>query len=221
MAPYRDSGQALRRIGIFGGTFDPVHKGHIAVVKDFARSLGLDTVFIVPASMPPHKPDSPTASADDRLSMLKIAAAGVPFLRVSDLELRRMGKSYTIDTVIELQGENPGSELYLALGADAFQEISTWHRPEDVAAAVNIVVMTRPGFEIDLTSSLTGEMRSSYNLEGGILRHASGRQLLPLEVTAVDISASMVREIIAKGGEIKHLVPEGVGDYIVRKGLYR
>lgn len=211
----------MKRIGIFGGTFDPVHIGHMAAVRDFAGSLELDMVYLVPASVPPHKPDPPAASANDRLRMLQIAAAGEQYLCVKDLEIKRHGLSYTADTIVELKIETGDAELYLALGADVFSEISTWHRPGEVAASVNLVVLTRPGFPIDLVGPLPKEVRDRYTREERGFRHEMGTRLFSLPVAAVDVSASGIRELARKGEDFAQLVPPGVYDYIVGRGLYK
>ncbi len=211
----------MKKIGIFGGTFDPVHKAHITVAEEFARSLDLETVYLIPAAVPPHRPDPPVAPPQDRLEMLTLAVAGNSVLKVSELELQREGVSYTLDTIRDLREDTGGGEFFLALGADAYSEISTWHRPGDVMAAVNIVVLTRPGFEIDLMRSLPEKIRSGYTPEKGGFRHRSGSRLFSLSVPAVDISASGIRRLVSEGKSFRDLVPGSVNDYIVSKGLYR
>jgi len=175
----------------------------------------------VPAAVPPHRLDPPVALPQDRLEMLTLAVAGSPVLKVSELELQRRGVSYTLDTIVDLREEIGDGEFFLALGADAYSEISTWHRPGDVMAAVNIVVLTRPGFEIDLTGSLPGKIRSGYTQEKGGFRHSSGTRLFSLSVSAVDISASGIKRLISEGKSFHELVPDSVYDYIVSSGLYK
>ncbi len=211
----------MKKIGIFGGTFDPVHKGHITVAEEFARSLDLETVYLIPAAVPPHRPDPPVASPRDRLEMLSLAVAGNPVLEVSELELQRKGVSYTLDTIRDLREDIGEREFFLALGADAFSEISTWHRPDEVMAAVNMVVLTRPGFEIDLIGSLPGKIHSRYTPETGGFRHSSGTRLFSLSVSAVDISASGIKKLISEGKSFHDLVPDSVYDYIASSGLYK
>jgi len=211
----------MKKIGIFGGTFDPVHLGHLTVAGEFARSLDLETVYLIPAAVPPHRPDPPVASSQDRLEMLSLAAAGNPVLKVSELELQREGMSYTLDTIRDLREDIGEGEFFMALGADAYSEISTWHRPDEVMAAVNIVVLTRPGFEIDLIGSLPEKIISRYAPVKDGFRHSSGTRLFSLSVSAVDISASGIKKLISEGKSFHELVPDNVYDYIVRKDLYR
>ncbi len=147
--------------------------------------------------------------------------AGNPVLEVSELELEREGVSYTLDTIRDLREDIGEGEFFLALGADAYSEISTWHRPDEVMAAVNMVVLTRPGFEVDLIGSLPEKIHSRYTPEKGGFSHSSGTRLFSLSVSAVDISASGIKKLISEGKSFHGLVPDSVYDYIVRKDLYR
>jgi nicotinate-nucleotide adenylyltransferase len=216
-----DSNGALRvRIGIFGGTFDPIHSGHITVAREFAEACGLDEVLMMASAVPPHRSE-PSATADQRYEMLCLAVQADPLLTPSDMEIHREGPSYTLDTVQEVRTFNEGQVPWMALGADAFAEIAAWHRPADVLAAVHLVVLTRPGFEVDLITPLPGEARERYSAEDeGVLMHDAGGSLRALAVTPVDLSSSVIRELAGKNEKIANLVPEAVLKYIQLNGIY-
>ncbi|MGH7912671.1 MAG: nicotinate (nicotinamide) nucleotide adenylyltransferase [Candidatus Dormibacteraceae bacterium] len=132
------------RIGIVGGTFDPVHLGHIAMAEAARRCAGLDRALVIPAGVPPHRPQ-PEARDEDRLAMCRLAVAGHPGLEVSDQELRRAGPSYTLLTLQEIRQEEPCADLYLVLGWDAARELRSWHEPEQVLRLARVLVVPRPG----------------------------------------------------------------------------
>lgn len=196
------------RIGIFGGTFDPPHLGHLIVAQDAWQALRLDQLIFVPAAAPPHKRGRAITEATIRLGMLKAAVAGDPRFEVSDLELRRAGPSYTVDTLRELRGANPGAELYFLLGVDQFAGFPTWREPEEIARLAKLVVLTRGGEAPD-ASVANGEV---------------GAERFPhllLEVTRIDLSATAIRARVAAGEPIRYLVPEEVAAIIRSEGLYR
>jgi nicotinate-nucleotide adenylyltransferase len=171
------------------------------------RCARLDRVVLVPASIPPHRPPA-SAGREDRLEMARLAAAATEGLEVSDLEVRRGGASYTSDTLRELTAANPGAELYLVLGWDAARELRSWHEPEVVSSLARLVVVRRPGME----------MPTARDLEGVGLD--PGRVVLCPETTP-DVSATELREALATGGPVDHLLPAAVAGYIADHGLYR
>ncbi len=138
-----DAGGLPRRVGVVGGTFDPIHVAHIAMAEAARGCAGLDRVLIIPAGVPPHRP-RPEASDQDRLAMCRLAVRGHPELEVSDIELRRSGPSYTLLTLEELHEQNPGAALFLVLGWDAARELHSWHRPDRVLELASLVVIPRP-----------------------------------------------------------------------------
>ena len=186
------------RRGIFGGSFNPVHNGHIAVAEAAARQLGIDDVHLVPVHEQPFKRGTLVASADDRLAMLGLAVEGHPLLLVDDRELRRAGVSYTIDTLRELTAEFPDDSLSLMVGADAARDIASWREAEAIASLAEVVALPRQGSEIPV--------------DGLISRVA--------EVSPVDVSASDVRARVRRGESISDLVPLTVASYIAERGLY-
>ncbi|MDF1536505.1 MAG: nicotinate-nucleotide adenylyltransferase [bacterium] len=211
----------MKKIGIFGGTFDPVHNGHITVAGEFAEAFDLDRVFMMASANPPHR-SATSATAGQRYEMLCLAVQQDPRLVSSDMEIRRRGLSYTLDTVEEISARHGSAIPWLALGADAFAEISTWYRPADVLARVHLVVLTRPGFDVDLTGPLPDKARHRYTPgKEGVFIHDAGGTLRALEVTPVDLSSSRIREMAARGEEIANLVPGPVFQYIQLNGIYR
>jgi len=185
--------------GLFGGSFDPIHCGHLMVVRSAAEQLALDVVHFVPAAVQPFKAGRDLAPAVHRLAMLRLALAGEPEFQVDDREVRRSGISYTIDTLEELRTEFPEDRLSLLVGTDAAREFSAWREALRIPRLAQVTILTRPGSEIT----------------PGSLPFAV------VEVPAVDISASEVRRRVRAGEPIDGLVPEGVATYIATHGLYR
>lgn len=210
----------MKKIGIFGGTFDPVHIAHLRAAEEFAEILELDRVLMMVSAVPPHR-ESPLASALDRLKMLELAVHDNPLLATSDLEVKREGPSFTLETVRKVQSESGGSMPYLALGVDAFFEIATWHKPADVMAEAHIVVLTRPGFEVDLISPISRELYDRYQNREGLLVHESGATLRVIQVTSMNLSSSTIRSLITKGRSIRYLVPQPVFKYIQQNDIYK
>ncbi len=192
------------KIGILGGSFDPVHLGHLVVAQEAAEVLDLDVVYFVPCLVPPHKPERRLTEAGDRLRMLVDATSDNPRLAVSDIELCRPGPSYSVDTVKMFHSfMGGGIELYFLIGMDSLAEMGTWHKPDLLFKLARVVVAGRPGFPAGAASP---EFRG---------------RAVPIEVTQVDISSSKVRRYVREGRTIRYLVPPEVAGYIRRKGLYR
>ncbi len=189
------------KIGIFGGTFDPPHIGHLIAAQDACERLLLDRLLFIPAGMPPHKLDHVVSPAALRLEMLAAALLDERRFQVCDLELRRAGPSYTADTLRELKEMYPGDELYLLLGADQVRDLHTWHQPEEVARLSCIVLVSRAGIEV------SPELESMTRFS--------------VRVTRIDVSASEIRRRVAEGRAIRYLVPRAVEAIIVERGLYR
>ena len=190
------------RLGVFGGTFDPVHLGHLRAAECARVDARLDTVLFLPSGQPPHRP-GPLAPPFDRYAMVSLATAGHGPFRPSELELQREGPSYTVDTLRALRGRHPQAELFLLLGTDAFAEMGTWHEAAEVARAAAVVVIERPGAERGPDPALPGL--------------ATVRVSAP----ALDVSSSQVRRLRGEGRSVRYLVPDTVADYIEKKELYR
>jgi nicotinate-nucleotide adenylyltransferase len=203
-------------IGVFGGTFDPVHNGHLRIALDAREALGITQVRLIPLAQAVHR-DQPETPAALRLAMLQAALAGRKDLVADDRELRRTGPSYTIDTLKSLQRDYPDASLCLLLGADAFAAFTRWRNPEGIMAAANIAVLERPGqtltFDHDLERLI--EVRRVDQLEP----RRSG-QVLFCPVTQLDIASSDIRRRIAAGHSADFLTPPAVVDFIARHGLY-
>ena len=196
-------------IGVLGGTFDPVHNGHLIVAGEVMAGLGLAAVIFVPAGQPWLKADWPVTPAEHRLQMLRLALADKPDFKISTLEIERAGPSYTVDTMAELR-EKAGSddELFFILGQDNLAQIPQWQEPSRLMEMCYLVAVNRQGAPRPRLKSLEKSLP-------GI----SGRVML-LERPEIDISASDIRERVARGLSVRHLVPEPVNRYIKENGLY-
>jgi nicotinate (nicotinamide) nucleotide adenylyltransferase len=198
------------RLGVFGGSFDPIHIGHLAVAEEARARLGLDRVLFVPARLPPHKPDAVLAPAEDRLAMVRAAIGDHPGFAVSDLELRRAGPSYTVDTLQALRAAEPAAELFCLVGSDSAVELHTWRDPPRLYALATFVVLLRPGWPAErLQAWLEAQPPQARP------------RLLPLEVPQFGVASREVRRRVRAGETIRYLVPEPVRLLIERRGLYR
>jgi nicotinate-nucleotide adenylyltransferase len=194
------------RIGVLGGTFDPIHIGHLAAARAALECARLDRVLFVPTGQPPHRPAA-AASADDRLEMTRLATAGDERLGVSDLELRRPGASFTSDTLRALHELHPQADLFLILGWDAARLFRTWHEPDEVNRLATIVVMARPGIGSPQPSELEA---------AGL----DARQVIVCLDGTPDVSASAIRRDVMSGRSVDGKVPPTVQQYVAAHGLY-
>jgi len=206
-------------IGIFGGTFDPIHYGHLRTAFELLQALKLAQVRFLPTGNPPHRED-PLAASDLRLEMVREAVAGQPGFTVDDREIRRSGVSYSIDTLTELRGEHPARSLCLLLGMDAFLGMPTWHRWREIFELSHVVVAHRPGWKAPITGPLgevmvdrgTGSVRDLHT-------SAAGR-IYVRAVTQLEIASTDLRALIMSGQDLRYLVPDAVRDLIARTGCY-
>jgi nicotinate-nucleotide adenylyltransferase len=217
------SGAAERRIGLFGGTFNPIHMGHLRGAEEIREAFGLQHVIFIPAAIPPHKATEEVIEAKHRLEMVRLATAYNPFFSTTDIELSRPEKSYSIDTVRYFRKQHPDIFFFI-LGRDAFMEIETWKEFQHLFSLCNFIVMTRPGFQKTLSTSPLPEalipvFRYDQEIKGWI--HTSGYTLHFKDITVLDISSTKVRELIEKGGSVRYLIPSEVEAYIKKHGLYR
>ncbi len=210
-----------RPAGILGGTFDPIHYGHLRLGEELGDQLGLDEVRLIPAKLPPHRAD-PQVSAHDRLAMASLAAAGNSRFFVDDRELHREGPSYTVDTLAELRSEfGDGAPLCLMLGVDAFAALMTWSRWRQLFDLAHLIIATRPGYtlEVDRLPEPLGSLtRSRISASFG---SAPSGHVITREIAALDISASQIRRALAQGQSTRYLLPDSVLDYIREHHLYR
>ncbi len=199
-----------RSLAIFGGTFDPVHVGHLSVAWEASELLDAD-VHLMPASVPPHR-SPPIADADQRVAMLHAALQGQSRLMLDTRELNRRGPSYTIDTLIELRAEQGDRPLVLLIGADAFAGLPGWHRWRELFDHAHIGVLSRPGIESTLPDALVQALDGRrVNSSGELLDRPAGR-VIELAVTPLEISATHIRELLAEGRDPRYLLPAGLFD---------
>lgn len=204
----------LKRIGVMGGTFDPIHNGHLVTAEEAWKQFGLDQVLFVPSGQPPHKEDRKNLDSEDRYLMAVIATATNPHFKVSRMEIDRPGPSYTIDTVKELHriyGKN--TEVFFITGADAILEILTWKQPERVLKEATFIAATRPGYDLKRLEESLPEAEKE--------RHATDPRVLVMEIPALAISSTDIRMRVKEGRPITYLVPEGVSEFIEKNGFYR
>ena len=205
-------------IGVFGGTFDPVHMGHLRSALEVCDRLGLDHVRMIPSAQPPHR--HADASSEDRAHMLRLALAGQDRLRFDDRELRRAGPSYMVDTLAGLREEFPGRALYLVLGVDAFAGLPGWKDWRRLFELAHIAVMTRPGHPPDYPGPLVAELEQRLVPSvAPLVGHTAGG-IVEIAVTQLPISSTGIRQLIANGEDARFLVPVSVLDFLQSKGLY-
>ena len=212
------------KIGLFGGTFDPVHWGHLRSAEEVREAFSLDRLLFIPAADPPHKKRPATSSPEDRLEMVRRAIAGNTRFAVSTAELSRPGKSYSIDTIRSFAAGRPRKSLYFILGLDAFRDIGSWKDYREIFPLCHLIVISRPGCEAAMSlAGMPVAARKSfcYDFQRKVYRHTSGTYLYFHRITAIAISASDVRVRVRAGKSIRYLVPPEVEAYIKQRSLYR
>ena len=221
-----------QKIGIFGGTFNPIHLAHLRAAVEIREGFGLDAVYLVPSASPPHKEHTELTPAADRMAMVHAAIEGHDGLRASDIELKRQGPSYTIDTVCAFRRHLPKQAwLYLIMGLDAFLEIETWKSYRDLLHIVPLIVINRPDDQGRLQPSVNHAVSELLN-KGGLqgytcsmetpcFTHSEKQPIFTFKVTAMTISATHIRNQLRQHHAIDFLVPDAVRNYIDAKGLYR
>lgn len=217
--------------GVFGGTFNPVHFGHLRMAHEVAEVLGLDKVLFVPAGNPPLK-SSELADAYQRYTMVKIAITSNNSFEVSDIEINKTGKSYTVQTLQHLltqSNQQDNTELFFILGIDAFLDLHLWHKPEQLLALTNLVIISRPGFTFKslLSSRYLPEIsyKKMEELDQNKIQTfhtlvSSNKKAYFCKLVPLGISASQIRKFIRDGKSIKYLLPEKVESYIIKNKLY-
>jgi nicotinate-nucleotide adenylyltransferase len=200
------------KIGVLGGTFDPIHQGHLIVAEDIREKLGLGEVLFVPAGRPwlKLKEEKPISAAEHRLAMVRLAVASNPYFKVSTLEIDRPGLSYSVDTVLELKAKlGAKAEIYFIVGPDALAELHMWKEPARLVEVCQVVGIGRPG-----------HAQTDLHTLGSSIPGVSQRIML-MDVPQIDISATEIRRRVAQGLSIRYLVPEAVEKYIAEHELYR
>ncbi len=198
----------MRRLGIMGGTFDPIHYGHLRMAEEARQAYALDQVVFVPNGQPPHKTHTRLSSAEDRYQMAKLATASNPHFDCSRVEIDRDGPSYTLDTVRHFRQEYSELDaLYFITGADAILQILTWHQPENLVQQCEFIAATRPGFDLEhFTQVAPPEFLQRVSF---------------LTIPGLDISSTDLRRRVQEGRSIKYLTPESVEEFVLERRLYR
>lgn len=192
-----------RRIGVMGGTFDPIHHGHLVAASEVQAQFGLEQVIFVPTGQPWQKADHETISpAEDRYLMTVVATASNPRFSVSRVDIDRRGPTYTLDTLNDLRAQYPDADLYFITGADALEQILTWRRVEELFDLAHFIGVTRPGYSLDD-------------------KHLPQGSVSLVEIPALAISSTACRRRVASGMPVWYLVPDGIVQYIAKRGLYR
>jgi nicotinate-nucleotide adenylyltransferase len=221
------------KVGLFGGTFDPIHLGHLRTVREVSERFGLTKTYLIPAALPPHKPHRVISPVEDRLAMMRLAVEHLETFEISDIELHRTGPSYTIDTLKQFQGA-PGAAdktYHLIMGLDTFLEIDTWKAYLDIFKLVPVIIMARPGKPYapmaspwqQVTDFVRHHISSGYRITdaGAFSSNDEFQPIHFMEVSLLDISGTRIRDLIREGKSIQFLVPEKVERYIHQQGLYQ
>lgn len=209
----------MRLIGVFGGTFDPVHYGHLRTALELEYVLGLDEVRFVPCAAPPHR-TAPLAPADLRVRMLEAATEGRAAFVIDERELQRAGPSYSVDTLASLRAELPDASLCMIVGMDAFLGLPTWHAWHRLLELAHIVVAHRPGWRVPVEGELGELIAARETRSRDDLRQSVAGCVHVEEVTQLEISSTHLRTTIGAGIPAKYLMPDGVWDLIVETGCY-
>jgi nicotinate-nucleotide adenylyltransferase len=212
---------ALRPVGVFGGTFDPIHYGHLRPALELLETLELSEVRFIPCRIPVHR-DTPSITAEQRLELVRLATVGQAGFVADDRELRRPGPSYMVDTLASLREEiGTTVPLCLILGSDAFRELATWRRWRELTDLAHLVVMQRPGASLVLPSELEAFVAPRLLDDSLALHERSAGSILLQPVTQLAISATQVRTLLARGQSARYLLPEAVLTHIHNHALYR
>jgi nicotinate-nucleotide adenylyltransferase len=207
--------------GIFGGTFDPIHMGHLRVAEEIREIFSLERIYFVPGGMPPHKRRRKITAAEERVRMVKAAVKGNRSFQVSEIEIKRSGPSYTIDTLKAFKKRF--DELHFIIGIDAFSQINTWHLYRELFYHTNFIVMTRPsGKKQTILEMLPADVRKEIKKSTDTTcAHRSGRKIYLHDITQIDISSTKIKELLKKNRSIRYLVPASVENIIIERGLYK
>ncbi len=211
------------RTGILGGTFNPIHLAHLRIAEEVREAMQLDRVLFIPAADPPHKSVADEIPFTHRLAMVELAIADHPQFIASDIENRRQGKSFSVDTLDILHQENPADSLYFIIGLDSYRDLTTWKEYGRLFAQANMVVTMRPGVKMaEPLAMLPVAMQDDFCYDAPLryYRHKSGNSLIFLTETRLDISSTRIRQKVGAGESIRYLVTPPVGEYIRTHGLY-
>jgi nicotinate-nucleotide adenylyltransferase len=200
----------VSRLGIMGGTFDPIHYGHLVAAEGARYEYGLEKVIFIPAGQPPHKLNIKLTEPWRRFEMTRLAVATNPYFQEMSIEIERPGPSYTIDTVLEISRLFPGAQVYFITGADAVFEILSWKRVEQLLSICKFIAATRPGYNLDEMWRKRGTLSQDFK-----------KNVFYMEVPALAISSTDIRQRVREGRPVKYLLPETVEEYITSNNIYR
>ena len=221
----------MKGAGLFGGTFNPIHTGHLRIAEEVREAFNLSKVYFIPSAIPPHKNSTGLADAGDRFEMIRRAVAAHPDFVASDAELKRQGRSYSIDTVRYFKTVLPeNAPCYLMVGSDAFFEIDTWKAFDALFDHIPIIVMRRPGpdtgqdgpYHRKIADHLSTRVSPGYRFlaDPAVFEHPRKQPVFLFDVTSLDISSTRIRHLIRQGRSVRFLVPDSVNEYIHSRGLY-
>ena len=210
---------AVAPLALFGGTFDPVHYGHLRCANEARQKLKLDTLFLLPAGTPPHR-NAPRATAKQRLDMLQLAQTEFPRLGIDDREIRRSGPSYMVDTLRELREESLQRPLLLMIGQDVANHLHSWYQFEQLFELAHLVILTRPATQAEYRQDVARQIQQRLTDEVDKLRQSKAGMVLNLEVASIDISATMIKSIIRLRRSPGPMLPALVLEYITKNQLY-
>jgi nicotinate-nucleotide adenylyltransferase len=206
-------------LAIFGGTFDPVHYGHLRCAEEARQKLGLKRLLLLPAGKPPHR-GPPQATTEQRLAMLRLALEEFPYLELDDRETHRSGPSYMVETLAEFRRESPDRPLLLLLGQDAANLLHTWFDWRQLFSLAHIVILTRPGSVVDYNDLLSAELDHRLTGEMSLIKSSSAGKVIQIEVGLVDVSATDIKHILSRGRSPVSMLPPMVLEYIREHRLY-
>jgi len=214
------------KAGLFGGTFNPFHNGHMGIIEYVKKEYSLSKIFLIPSATPPHKPDINLAPANDRFAMVKESLKGHKNFQVSDKELTRKGPSFTIDTINEFKKEyGPNTRFFLLMGSDAFLDITTWKHKDQIFDAIPIIIMLRGNWKNShaIASFIDENISKGYifNKQDNTFSHKEKQKIIICKVPKIDISSTMIRTRVKNNESIKDLVPANVEKIIRTKELYK
>ncbi len=207
-------------LGYFGGTFDPIHNGHLRIVLDAQQALGLEQVALLPNHIPPHR-EAPGSSAEQRRTMVELAIQGSPELVLDDRELKAHRPSYTVDTLAQLREEHPDNPLCFIIGMDSLQSLTSWHQYERLFDYAHLVACYRPGYNEGFSEPVQEILAERQTQDRQDLQRKLAGHIYLQEVTQLDISATRIRQIVRQGQSARFLLPDPVLDHIEKHRLYR
>jgi nicotinate-nucleotide adenylyltransferase len=211
--------QTHKAIGILGGTFDPIHLGHLRMALELYEALNLARVHIMPCFQPVHR-KLPTATPEQRLAMVKYAIVNEPAMYADDREIQRKGPTYTIDTLIDMHANMPDTPLCLLIGIDAFLGFTSWHKWEQIFDYAHLIVAHRPQYSLPKTGIIVDLLKERLQHETAYIHQNRGGGIFFRPITSLDISATDIRKQIAMGRNPRYLLPDEVYDYIKQHGIY-